>query len=93
MKFKVYSLDVWGNDKDGYTVNDCIDTRIVLNFDDISEWGDFDFEVVKALKRANLVKKSARYNRFDIDGDIEFTLYINDSKNLFPLYELRRIME
>lgn len=93
MEFKVYSLDVWGNDKDGYTVNDCYDTGITLNFDDISEWGDFDREVVKHLKRAGMVKKRSRYNRFDIDGDIDYTIYVNDAKNYEPLYDLRRIQE
>ena len=93
MRFKVYSLDVWGNDKDGYTVNDCMDTGITVAVSDDSMcyYGIFDDSVIHALKRAKLIKKSARYNRFDIEGDIEFTIYINDAKDLYPLYELRRV--
>ena len=94
MKFRVYGLDAWGNDEDGYTVNDCMDTGIVIRIaDDSTFFNKFADSVVHALKRAKLIKKSAWYNRFDIDGDTEYTVYVNDAKNLYPLYELRRITE
>ncbi|MBR1760239.1 MAG: hypothetical protein IJ741_03565 [Schwartzia sp.] len=37
MKYEIYLYDVWGNDEDGYEVNDVLPTGTVVGEDVISE--------------------------------------------------------
>ena len=82
-KFKVYSLDVWGNKKDGFEVNDRSQSgKILTKLDDKS--------IIKALKKENFLNKKCHFKSFSIDGDDTF-ISIDAAKTGEPLYELERI--
>lgn len=85
--WRLYELDVWGNDEDGYDVNDVFRTGFTVDFeDDIS-----DGDLITLLADEGLIKKTmtSRTHREDIeiDGD-EFTIYFNYKGR--PEFELRK---
>ncbi len=69
----VCSLDVWGNERDGYEVNNIFRTE----FDDLYISEDTtDKEIIQFLKRIGYLKKTCKDSKFDIDGDDMF-MYID----------------
>ena len=83
MKYKLYTYDLWGNDKDGYQINDY--------------YGQDEFDINESMTDKQIFKiigikpQSQNHVEFDdhyIDSD---TLYIIAKKNSKPLCELRRI--
>jgi len=89
MKFEIINHDVWGDPDGGFTVNDSYGTGIVI---DINE-NDSDKTILKKLKEVGFLKKTAKYNCFEIDGDFDYSLYINHvtlKDGVYPLCELRR---
>jgi hypothetical protein len=62
--YSVHSLDVWGNRKDGYDVNDIFPSQGLVNIPD----GADTKTVVKHLRRAGFINKPVRLKSFDIDG-------------------------
>lgn len=86
MQFKVWSYDVWGNEEEGYIVNDRSETDITLC---ISEDAS-DRDIIKALKTTGFLKKGLHYDKFIIDGENDYTLYI-DYGDHYPVCELERI--
>jgi hypothetical protein len=90
MKFEIINYDVWGNPKDGFEVNNSFSTGIVI---DINE-DDSDKTILKKLKEVGYLKKTAKFNCFEIDGDFDYSLYINHvtiKDGDYPLCELRRL--
>lgn len=81
-RWEFISYDLWGNDEDGYEVNQSFTTGIILDIED----SDTDIAVIKALRDAGLCDIDDD-ERIDIDGD-EHTLYIN--LDGWPSCELRR---
>ncbi len=81
MKYRVYTYDVWGNKKDGFEINDCFATDIMI---------DSSKDIVKSLKQEGFIKKSIKNKSFEIEGD-EDCLYITYAPDYYPLCELRRI--
>ena len=85
-KFDLYTYDVWGNDKDGYEVNDiylqehdiCIDEEIVFGRDK---------ELIQALKRINIIHKTSKTSKWGITGDPDLSLYFDYCGK--PVFELR----
>ena len=90
MKFEIIQYDVWGNPQDGFEVNDAYSTGIVI---DINE-NDSDKTILKKLKEVGFLKKTAKYNCFEIEVCHSLTaLYINHvtlKDGVYPLCELRR---
>lgn len=83
---KVWGLDVWGNEKDGFEVNDryeCFEEKVRDNF---FSWGDK--KVVRWLKDRGLIKSGIHTKSIEIDGDGETYYYINDSRNGRPEYQI-----
>ena len=90
MKFEIIQYDVWGDPDGGFTVNDSYSTGIFI---DINE-NDSDKIILKKLKEAGFLKKTAKYNCFEIDGELDYSLYINhvtQKDGVYPLCELRRL--
>jgi hypothetical protein len=80
--FEVWSLDVYGNQRDGFEVNDR--SKIGSVFSVV----DDDNYIIKSLKRADIINKKCHYSSFSIDGD-ERSLYV-DYKGK-PLLQLERL--
>ena len=90
MKFEIINYDVWGNSQDGFEVNNAYSTGI---FVDINK-NDSDKTILKKLKEVGFLKKTAKYICFEIEGELDFSLYINHvtiKDGVYPLCELRRL--
>jgi hypothetical protein len=80
MEFRVYALDVWGNSEDGYEVNDCIATDNIIELSD--DWTPKD--IAEQIMEDRTI-------RLSIEGDEDFTLYVDREEDGRPLVELRRL--
>ena len=80
MEFRVYALDVWGNEIDGYEVNDCIATDNIITLSD--DWTPKD--IAEQIMEDKTI-------RLSIEGDEDFTLYVDRESDGRPLVELRRL--
>ena len=85
MKLSVYNYDVWGNDEDGYDVNDVYHYGTFEQDVDLAN----DESVVNFLKDIGFAIDTATVEDFDFDGDAEWTVYLNESKNQYPFCEIR----
>lgn len=82
IEFKVYGLDVWGNAKDGFEVNDrhCVGSIVIpVNSE--------NKDIIKALKANNLLRKGCHVRSFCIDGD-DHSMTINATRDGEPIYDL-----
>jgi len=82
-EYKVITLDVWGNDNDGYEVNNAHYTGQTITLLD----SDADQTILKKLNDSDI--GDFPHDLFDIDGSGEFSLYINWKENGKPELELR----
>jgi hypothetical protein len=80
-QYRECSYDVWGNEKDGYEVNDVFPGRLVTI--------DDEKDLVKEFRKVGLLKKGVRSSRVQIDGESDYTLYVTDNKTGRPEFELR----
>lgn len=86
-KFELINHDVWGNDEEGYQVNDSWKIgEIEINSVDCD-----NEEIVEALKEFGFLKDSVTVEDIEVEGETEYSLYINEADTLKPLCELRRI--
>lgn len=83
-KWLVWSLDVWGNKRDGFEVND----RSKRGFIIAEEFAD-DRKIIRALKRGGFLYNRSHYSSFSIDGD-DRSLHIYWTKTDEPLLQLER---
>jgi hypothetical protein len=83
--FQLIDLDVWGNDRDGYDVNDqsSTDQYYFLQRD----WTDK--QIVQSLKDQGLIKKTVRYSSVGIDGEWDYELYFEHRGR--PEFNLRYV--
>lgn len=81
-KWQVWSLDVWGNDEDGFNVNDRYDWGFLQLPEDVS-----DEVVIRTIKDFGFFTKDAVVGDFEIDGD-DSIIYITDVDTGCPLCEL-----
>ena len=91
MKYELYSYDVWGNNREGYEVNDLY-YQCTIEIDNESHEWTTDKQIIQALKKEGYLKKNARFSSFEIH-DGESSLYITYNTNKcsgYPIYELRR---
>lgn len=94
--FTVYTYEVWGNKRDGFEVNnrfkmsEQIEIDLVTNGETTSY--STDREIIKALKDADIIKKNCRYDSFTIEGEWDYTLYVNQTNaavgGYYPICEL-----
>lgn len=82
--YEIISYDVLGNLKDGYEVNTAHSTKtfITINEDDSTT------SIIKKLKDVGYLNKYARNSKFDIAGEIGYSLYV-ELKTLYPICELK----
>jgi len=83
-KWQVWDLDSWGNDEDGYQVNDrykWVSIELVRGF----SYRD----LFKELKAQNIIKKHVKLKQLAIDGDDIF-ISIDLAKNGKPFFQLTK---
>ena len=83
-KYRVFSLDVLGNSKDGFEVNDRSECGTIMVPADSP---DPSIAVLKALKNEMLLNKKRQFKSFRVDGDDMF-ISIEVSKSSEPIYQL-----
>ena len=100
VKYDVWSLDVWRNETDGFDVNDrsCFQrdvefptTHKTYNEGTPQEFSDnwpTDQQIIDKLIEIGYFKGSVKLADVDIDGDPNYSLYIDDSKNGRPLCQI-----
>lgn len=82
----LWSLDVWGNARDGFEVNDRGKVNSDLYIADESDKG-----VIAALKAGGYIDAHVKPSQIDVDdGGSADTLYINQKRNGRPVYQLER---
>lgn len=81
--YRVLTLDVWGNAKDGYDINCKYATKYTIDLEDNAS----DIEILTALRDQTLLHYR-RNNHLTVEGEMDGTLYI-DYRGV-PLLELRR---
>lgn len=81
--WKLISLDVWGNEDDGFEVNAAYHTGITLSIDD----HEHDHSVIGALRDGGYLADDVAYEDIDVDGD-EYMMYITYVPTGEPLWHL-----
>lgn len=87
-KWTVWGLDVWGNPKDGYDVNDRRDAGRIELPDDCDER-----DVITALKLHGLINPRVRAESIGVDFMDTDVININDNRTAAagkPVYTLER---
>ena len=76
-KYTAYTYDLWGNDKDGYEVNDVyfLEEDIVI-MDKLWDNQDNDRKLIKCIKSLFNLRQGLHSAKFEIDGDPDFQIYI-----------------
>jgi hypothetical protein len=90
--YEIINYDVWGDPDGGFSVNDSYRTGIFIEINE----DDSDKIILKKLKEVGFLKKTVKYICFEIDGDLEYSLYVDhvSQKNgRYPFCELRAIDE
>lgn len=99
-KYEVITLDVWGNAKDGFSVNDAFRpgveievTAVEYAFNENTPREFLQFSVstehlILALKREGYIKRNIRHTSIGIDGDQDYNLYVEDARNSCPELQL-----
>jgi len=100
VKYDVWSLDVWGNEVDGFDVNDrcCVSrslkfptTHKIYNQGKPSEFSDdwpTNQQIIDTLKDAAIMSAIVKPEDVEIDGDPNYSLCIDDKNNGCPLWQL-----
>jgi hypothetical protein len=83
---ELLSLDVWGNEEDGFELNQTFSTGELISFRD-----DFDDEkLIEVVREAlELDPDYFTVSNVAIDGDNEFGLYFTDKNTGKPLVHTR----
>ena len=79
MLFNIAELDVWGNAKDGYDVNNIYRTD-----------GHIDVEDTEVKTLAEVLKEWYILPAFTVDGDEKYTLFLESEDTAKPLLYLYR---
>lgn len=85
MAFEVIGLDVWGNRRDGFEVNDARRTGRVVRLPADAT----DDQIVAALKAAGEIDASVRRAGIEIDDDAGGTIYVGHKGR--PEFQLERL--
>jgi hypothetical protein len=85
MKYEYISYDVWGNESDGYEVNQAFTTGEYVELDTDTS----DKELLISLIRQGFAKDSICFESVDIQGEQGYSLYFE--YNGKPEFELRPV--
>ena len=103
IKYDVWSLDVWGNEEDGFDVNDrsCYErgvefptTHNVYNKGTEAEFSHnypSDQQILETLQEIGFLKDRCTLADITIDGESDNTMYLEDSKTGFPICQLEHV--
>lgn len=80
--WRLVTYDVWGNEEDGYEVNNKFSTSTVVSIRENAT----DDQVITALRRAGVIK-GVRSKSIDLDGDDE-VIAVTDARDGQPAFEL-----
>ena len=88
IEFKVYYLDVWGNEEDGFEVNDrsqCGTIQLPTDFT--------DQDLIRELIENDILNafSGTVKDKFTIDGD-DTLIMIDEKSNGRPLLQLERVI-
>ena len=86
--WKLYSHDLWGNEKDGYEINDYYFQSDVELPGDKIDWPDED-DIIEVLKSDGWIKKGIHKKSIEVEMH-EDDIYITDLRTHRPEYTLRR---
>jgi hypothetical protein len=81
--YNVHSLDVWGNEEDGFGVNVYSSSGTI----EIPS-GAKDADILRVLKEDGFIDPHIKLSDIEIEGD-EYELHVSDSRNSQPVYQLR----
>ena len=82
-------FDVWGNEEDGFEVNNLCyldDIKIEINEDSSHK------DIIDILKKYNYLKQTVKESDFDVWDDFEMIEFSN-AENGMPLFRLELIRE
>jgi len=82
--YRFYTYDVWGNEKDGWEVNDVFRSSGTI---ELPAEPHSDRELISWLKGAGWIKENIRFSNVEVEGEPEHTLYISYKGK--PEFELR----
>ena len=85
--YNVHGLDVWGNAREGFWVNDVYPSQGKVTIYD----GATDKEIVQSLKREGFIDPKIRFSSVRIDGEPGYDLYIEETRTGRGVYELRPV--
>ena len=100
VKYDVWSLDVWGNETDGFDVNDrsCFDREVhfpttykVYNQGKPGEFSDnwpTDQQILDTLRSIGFLSDKCKLTDITIDGESDCSLYIDQADNGMPICQL-----
>ncbi len=85
-KWQIADLDVWGNEKEGFEVNNVFRLDVYIELPE-----DFTkADIVKALKLVGYLKKHVQNRQVTMDGDENF-IYLEQTKNGCPVCYLYKV--
>jgi hypothetical protein len=84
-KYRIWSLEVWGNEEDGFEVNDRWEVGSVELADDAT-----CADVVKALIAKGLITPKTTHEQVDMDDASDVDLLLDDATTGEPLFQLER---
>ena len=87
MKYEYISYDVWGNENDGYEVNQAFHTGESVDIDPYLS----DNDLLNQLASQGFILEGIDYDQVSIDGEPEFSLYFEYKGR--PEFELRPVEE
>lgn len=89
INYRLITYDVWGNNDDGFWVNQSFKTETVLDF----QKGATDEQIIGILKEKGILTDKANKDNIQVDGERDYTLFFMDSEKGMPLFELQNIHE
>jgi len=99
-KYDVWSFDVWGNETDGFQINhrSCFQravefptTHRVFNQGALREFSTdnpSNEQILDTLIEIGFLISGVQLDEIEIDGESDFSLWIEDATNGFPICQL-----
>lgn len=84
-RYRLINYDVWGNEKDGFEINNQFYTN---DYVEIPK-GASDAEIISILKDEGIIKKGAKKESIEIDGEEGYSLRFTHRPTGRPEFELR----
>ena len=90
VKMRVVSLDIWGNEKEGYEINDSFRTKKIIEFEDEGDtWEETaktEQNILKALIENDILVGTPEH--YSIDWETENDIAISEKQTGKPVINL-----